>query len=503
VARETLGTVKPGLVKRSLRFLRDSFVKKKLNNWVGYTFIILVAIVMGGLSGTNLIAGIGLFGALAAFCILVAFLTRPEFGFFVLMGFCFYVAFFNNLFFGGDLQVGVFYDIMVLLIFLGVIAQTGEFKGNWKRFIHYSLVSYILMTLCYNVVQVFNPNSRPSSTDILAIRKFVGYILLLFSAYHLFSNYQRVRRYIFALFFIALICAFYGCIQEWHGLFNFELEPIMADPHAFGLLFANGEFRKFSTMSDPTTFGILMAVSAIFFLILSSQEEDKRVKYLFIFGSVFMILGMLYSGTRTANATLVAGVAFFILLNIEKQATRIFGAVAIVVFLAILYGPFSSVPFVNRFRTTFQGSKDESYKVRILSRAWIQPYILSHPIGGGMGTTGFNGAIEHPGHPLANFQPDSSYVKRAAETGWIGLAIVCILYAFTLIEAVRAYFRAKDEKRKVLYAACASSLFAFYIAEFAQVAIGGTSDVVVYYPIVAIVLRSKIFEADEQTGISV
>jgi hypothetical protein len=170
-----------------------------------------------------------------------------------------------------------------------------------------------------------------------------------------------------------------------------------------------------------------------------------------------------------------------------------------IVFLALLFGPFSGNGTIRRFRTTFMGTNDESYKVRVVSRAFIQPYILSHPIGGGQGTTGFNGAREHPGHYLAGFQPDSSYVMRAAETGWIGLALICSLYGFTLVITVRAFFRAKNENLKVIYAACASSFFSYYIAEFAQVAIGGITDVVVYYPLLAIVLRFKTLDNEAAT----
>ena len=49
----------------------------------------------------------------------------------------------------------------------------------------------------------------------------------------------------------------------------------------------------------------------------------------------------------------------------------------------------------------------------------------------------------------------------------------------------------------MLGAACVTSLFAFYIAEFAQVAVGGVSDVLVYYPILAIILKLKSFEKPE------
>jgi len=39
----------------------------------------------------------------------------------------------------------------------------------------------------------------------------------------------------------------------------------MADANRFGLIFINGDFRKFSTMSDPTAYGVLMAACAVFF----------------------------------------------------------------------------------------------------------------------------------------------------------------------------------------------------------------------------------------------
>src|SRR5260221_1230409 len=209
-----------------------------------------------------------------------------------------------------------------------------------------------------------------------------------------------------------------------------------------------------------------------------------------------MILGMGYSGTRTAYATLLAGIAFFILLNIDKSWVKKFGPACVLVFLILMYGPFSSIGTIRRFRSTFQGTQDESYNVRTLARKFIQPYILSHPIGGGLGTTGFNGAIEHPGHPLANFQPDSSYLTKATEPGWIGLATILILYFWTLKVAIVGFFRVRPPLVKAYYGAAASSLFAFYIAEFAQVAIGGISDVIVYFGLVGIVLKLKYYEND-------
>ena len=207
-----------------------------------------------------------------------------------------------------------------------------------------------------------------------------------------------------------------------------------------------------------------------------------------------MLLGMGYSGTRTAYAVLLAGIAFFILFNIDKPPVRKFGVFMFVVFLAIMLGPFSGNNTVRRFRSTFMGEKDESYRVRLVERAFIRPYIHHHPIGGGMGTTGFNGAVEHPGNPLANFQPDGAYVMRAAETGWIGLLINCTLYFFILKTGIQAFFRIKDPRIKVYYAAGVSCIFAFYVGDYAQLAVGSPADVGIYFGFIAMILKQKHYD---------
>jgi putative inorganic carbon (HCO3(-)) transporter len=441
-----------------------------------------------------------LFGVILGLSVLIICMTNPEIAFYILIAYGFFASFISSYLFRGQMPIGVIFDGLVLATMIGLVIKRTDFRQSLGQFFKIPLVVFIFLTLFYNAVQIFNPNAASTgSVAFLAFRKFLGYVFILFVAYTLFDSYEKIKRYIIVLFVVATISALYGCAQEWHGLFNFEMEQILADPHAIGLLFANGEFRKFSTMSDPSSFGILMAICTVFFLILALNQRNLFRKTVLITGSIFMILGMAYSGTRTAYATVVGGFAFFVLLNFHKKSIRIFGFVTGILLLIVIYGPFYGNKTINRFRTTFVGAKDESYKVRVLSRQFIQPYIRSHPIGGGLGTTGFAGAADHPGHFLGNFQPDSSYVKRAAETGWIGLGIICVLYFFTLKIGITRYFRARDERIKILTTACVTSLFAFYIAEFAQVAVGGISDVVVYYPLLAMILKLKHYDKEPET----
>ena len=231
------------------------------------------------------------------------------------------------------------------------------------------------------------------------------------------------------------------------------------------------------------------------------MKKNGNVKLILIAGIILMFLGMAYSGTRTANAMAAAGLVMFMLLTINKKIQEFLQLFLVLGFLVLMYGPFYGNSTINRFRTTFNGTNDDSYKVRESNRAFIQPYIYSHPIGGGLCTTGAGGLRFNPSHYLAGFPPDSGYLKKALETGWIGLIIICVLYFVVLKNCIRGYFEANDPNIKILFAACCAFLFSFYIADFAQDAIGQITDTVVYYPLIAITLRLRDIIKNEKQQI--
>ena len=104
----------------------------------------------------------------------------------------------------------------------------------------------------------------------------------------------------------------------------------------------------------------------------------------------------------------------------------------------------------------------------------------------------------NPSHYLAGFPPDSGYLKKALETGWVGLIIICVLYFVVLKNCIRGYFDEDDPGKKILFAACCAFFFSFYVADFAQDAIGQITDVVVYYPLIAITLKLKDLHKKEE-----
>ena len=494
--------IKNALQTAIASFLHKIFIEQKLNNFIGYILLFLFAVVLGYLFAVQTTMGIGITGLICSAAVILACILDTETGLYINVIYSFFAFAFSRYFFNDEFPTGVASDILIVATLFSFFVKRVDLKTSLNKFIHTPVVIAILVLFFYLLIELFNPYTHSFDGWYQTFRKSLDALFLLFIAYRALDTYEKIRRFLTLLFIVCTITGLYGCIQQWHGLFNYERAWAMADDNRFGLIFIAGEFRKFSTMSDPTAYGIMMASCGVLFTIIAWNEKKLTIKLVLIAGISFMFLGMAYSGTRTANAMAAAGLAMFVLLTINKKSTKIFTVFLGAAFVVLMYGPFYGNATINRFRTTFNSTNDDSYKVREVNRAFIQPYIYSHPIGGGLCTTGAGGLRFNPSHYLAGFPPDSGYLKKALETGWIGLIIICVLYFVVLKNCIRGYFDANDPKIKVLFAACCAFLFSFYIADFAQDAIGQITDTVVYYPLIAITLQLKYFNKKEQLQVS-
>jgi hypothetical protein len=477
---------------RISKFFEKAFLDQKLNNWLGYLIFFIMAVMLGWLMAQKTLLGLGVVGLVCGLAVILTCLFNTEAGLYINMVYSFLAYHFSRLLFDDTLQVGVFSDILIVATFFSFFVKNVNLKQSINQFTKTPIVICLLLMYGYTAIELFNPNAHSFIGWFISFRKIFGTLFLLFISYNVFDSFQRIKRFIKVLFVLCTITAIYGWIQQWHGLFGFEYYWATSDWHRFGLLWQDGEFRKFSFMPDPPAFAIVMASCGVFFLIIASGIKKTSTRIIIISGVILMLVGMSYSGTRTANAMVLGGLALYILLTINKKNTKILAIISTFVFLILLYGPIHNQT-VDRFRSTFI-STDDSYSVRDRNRKRIQPYIYSHPVGGGLGTTGGEGETNNPGHYLAGFPPDSGYLKKALELGWIGLAFFCTLDFIILRAGVRGYFASKNEQIRLIYAACTSAIVCFYVGEWSQVAIGQITDIVVYYPFIAIILKLKDFD---------
>lgn len=473
------------------------FLDTKLNNWAGVFIGLLIAGTMGWLLSQYTILGLGVFGAALGLAVIITCLFSPTTGFYMNMLYCLFIYQIGRMLGKDDLPVGTIIDVLGLTILFGFFIKGVSLKERFNEFARSPVVILIILNFLYASLEIFNPEGHSPVAWGQAVRRALETFVFLFVIYLILEDKRNVRRYIRVLFVMMVLVGAYGCFQEITGLLPFERAWVMADQIRYGLISINGQFRKFSTFNDPTAFGALMAAVSVFFIVLAMNQKKKRTKRILFGGVVVMIAGMVFSGTRTANVMLIAGLGMYVLLTINRLSTRIFAFSGVFLLICVLYAPIYGNYSLNRFRSSFMGANDESYNVRVMARNYIRPYMLSHPFGGGLATTNNIGLTLNPGHFLAGFQTDSGYLQLALEIGWIGLALICLMFYMIMKKGVQCFFRGSDEDMRPVYAAGVCALFTYYLGMFAQNTLGHLEDMTFYYPVIAIFLRYKYYENPE------
>lgn len=477
-------------------FFHKNFVYEKLDNRTGFLMVVFIATVFAFLLAGNFFLGSVIFAIVAGICVLGICILSPLAGLYITMLYGFSASALSRFLFRDQIPVGTVTDILVFTTFLGLFFLKQNLKKTVTGFFKKRPVILYTVIIVYLTFELFNPLGHSFGGWIQVMRKVFESFLIVFIAYNVLDNVSKIRSFIKVLFFLALVTGVYGCFQQWHGLLQTEFNWVNSDPLRYNLIAIWGEYRKFSLLGGPTEFGIVMAACSLFFMLTGLNEKQTFTKVLYIAGSILMLLGMSYSGTRTANAMLAGGLALFILLTINQKSSKIFAFIAVLAFLFVLYAPIYSSATLLRFRSTFSATKDASYNVREINRKRVQPFIWSHPFGSGLSTTGEMGQKYNPGNPNAGFPPDSSYLNKALESGTVGLMLTLLLYFFLLEYVVRGYFLAKNKEYKTFFAAAAAFFFSYFLGEMTQEAVGVFSNMVIYFPVLGIVLRLREFSEE-------
>ncbi|MBX3241122.1 MAG: O-antigen ligase family protein [Chitinophagaceae bacterium] len=428
--------------------------------------------------------------ALLGITIAIFSFVFPLFGIYAAIIIAYFIHFFMRLL-RVELPIFSGIDILIYITFVGLLVRKvirrEPFWNNQRSpilFMHFVLLGYFLL-------EVFNPHAVSMVLYFSILRRLLTLYIFLYCLIQLLKDYKSIRQFFVVWMGLTFITAAYGCYQQWVGLPAFELEYITANPLRMGLnSLPNGGFRKSSFLSGCAEFGLLMAASCIMALVFLLRLRTTLVKRLFFYVAVIiMALGMSYSGTRTATFMLTVEVVLYILMTINHKKTLVFATFFLLLVVAILIIPSYGNVTLNRLKSTFEISSDESLKVRDVNRKYIQPYIYSHPIGGGVASTGVLNAEDNAGHDLAGFPADSALLAVALEFGWIGLLLQCATYFFILQQGIKGYYRSRDPVNKILFLAATLALFGYIFAQYAQIAIGPIPGAFLYYGLIAIIIR--------------
>ncbi|MEO5966725.1 MAG: O-antigen ligase family protein [Ferruginibacter sp.] len=481
--------------KRFIKWLHKQFFEKKMMTPLGIFLLIAIAVGGGALAAIDLFFVPLLIGGLLI-GIIVAYICvfRPLTGFYIASAFSIFIFYPNHLLGRQIVSLSPVLEVLFFLIFIGTYINSSE-KTQVNSPLIKTLISIsLILNTALIILQVFNPNVDTIAIWGSVFRRWLVFMMIYVVAYRLIDNREKliyfIKFWIIAVFVIAL----YGCFQQWFGFLPMEMNFIMSVPGQFDLMNQGGNIRKFSFLSDVVSFGVICGSTAVLTLLIAIYTKKPRVKYTLIFFSMIMLLGMAYSGTRTTTVILPIGFIMYGFLTIQSKKTLITLFLGSIMALVVFFAPIYSNATLNRMRTTFD-SKDESLNLRERNRHYIQPYLVSHPVGGGIGTTGELGAAEFPDHPLAKFPTDSGFLRIGLEMGWIGLIAWVFFNLAILWQSVIYYFRMKDPELKLIMVAFISCIFPILVIQYSQESIGQFPGSVFFFSVLS--LMKRLLEFDE------
>ncbi len=445
----------------------DKIIIQKLSAPVIIVFLVCTSLAVSYvITREGYIAGLIILFALAALPVAYATVVYPRFGIMTLIVVAFFINY-SSRFLPEPTPIGLVMDAMTYLLILGFFIKNKSDK-QWDYFKN-PITYFTLAWLGYNLLELINPAS-PSILEWVFTVRTVGVIMLM---YFVFLYHIRTKEFIKLLIklWLALevIAAFSGLQQEHFGLFGFENEWLHRFPERYKLLFIGGHLRKWGIFSDPVVYAYNMVAAALVCIALMFGPLRTNTKIILGFMAAFFFMVMLYSGTRASYLIIPAGLSMLFILNFNKKVL-IFAVVCALVLGVLIRVPTSN-PTLARFQSAFKPSKDASFEERLKNQERIKPFILSHPIGGGLGSVGVWGQRFAPGSYLAKFPPDSGYVRVAVEMGWIGLLLYCIFNFVILYKGIQYFYLIRDPMLKSYCLGMILFIFAFDVGNFPQQAL--------------------------------
>lgn len=475
-----------------------SYLRKKLsvNNWTTTTMILLLlpiaAIISVVVAKAGIIGAAGLLVVIIGMPIVYGIVAYPEFGIAVFMVISFMLNYASE-FLPNDTPTGIVLDAITYLLIFGFFVKK-KYDNSWDYF--KNPISYLVLAwLAYNFLEAVNPASPSILAWVYTVRT-VGFIMLM---YFVFVYQIRSIAYIKFLFklwlFLCLLAAISGFQQENFGLMSFEKTWYYSDPLRLSFLFINGHLRKVAIFPDPVTFSYNMVVAStmcITFFMLKISTLKKIILSCLI---PFYLLTMLYSGTRGAYVLLPAALALLAILKFNKKIVTAVLAAGFVMII-LIFMPTSN-PMIKRFQSAFNPGKDASFNVRAENQRKIKPYILSHPIGGGLGSVGIWGRRFAPNSMLAKFPPDSGFVRVAVEMGWIGLLLFCTLLFVILKTGINNYYLIQNPELKTYCLAMILTIFVYNVGNYPQQALVQYPSNILFYMASALLVVTKRLDDEE------
>ena len=472
--------------------LYRSFLPEKLNNPLGYMLCIIFALFTAAVFALLPIKIALLFvGLMVGLPLIGACFVELQIGVGLIMIFGFFVIIMTKYV---DAPFGIGLDALIFVLMFSLIVQVSKTKDI--SFAKHPISYFILAWIGYSLFQVLNPSAVSIMAWMYTVRSLAGLLFLYFIASYAFTSKKIIFNSVKIILGLGLVAALYGLKQEFVGFSSMELEWVSADPKRYQLIVQWSRMRIFSLFSDPTTYGILSAYIGVMCLVIATGPYSWIKRSILVLTAIFSLMGMAFAGSRTPFVLVPAGILFYVLMTFNRYV--LLASLVGFGMFTVLMVKSTSNPVIYRMQSAFKPGEDASMQVRIDNQARVQPFIHSHPIGAGLGSTGAWGARFTPDSWLASFAHDSGFVRIAVEAGWLGL-ILYMGMLFTIMRyGIYYYFRVRDPAIKNMYLAITTAFFILVLASYPQEAIVMLPTSLIFYILLAALVRMKDFDEGYQ-----
>lgn len=472
-----------------------SFLKRALlagNSPFGIVLLLTACSILAAVTVKfGFTAGVLLLVVIIALPVIYCSIAFPKFGMIILFILASVIFLFIRI--GVNFPLGTLIDAFQILLIIGFLLKQ-KYHPRWEIYKN-PITAIILIWIGYNILQFINPAAESRLAWVYTIRSVAMVMLMYFIFLYNLDSKKFIRIILKMWIAISFAVALYAVKQEYIGFFEFEKRS-MDNDLSRALLFINGHWRKTSIYSDPVTFSYNMVITALLCFGLCWGPRPVYKKVILGILCVFFLYVMLFSGTRGAYVLFPAAMILFAILNLNKKV-MLFSAAAGLLMTFLIFVPTSN-SYLYRFQTAFKPSKDDSYKARQINQERIQPYVQSHPFGGGLGASGVWGQRFAPHSFLANFPPDSGYARVAVELGWVGLILICTLMFIVLKSGINYFFRIRDPELKNYCLCMILVVFALNVGNYPQEALIQFPSSFFFY--LAIALINAVYFLDKKSA---
>ncbi len=324
-----------------------------------------------------------------------------------------------------DARIGILALITNILVVILLIIMSFYRKTKWKESNNGMLWLYLIWGL-YCLLELFNPNNVQEAWN-LGITYYLVYPLICAILVPLTIRKISHLEWLLVVWSIfVLLAAFKGYWQKTHGFNTKELRFLFEEGGARTHIIWSG-IRYFSYFTDAANFGVSMAMAILGFGISFFYVKSKTLRIYFIFVIIAAIYGMGISGTRSAMAVPLGGLALFILLSRNFKAFFLGSFVLLSMFLFFRFTTIGDGnEYIRKMRSAFRPSTDASYNIRVYNRERMKEYMANKPFGYGIALGG-KGERFFPKEHLP-IPPDSWLVNVWTDTGIVGLILYILVH---------------------------------------------------------------------------